>query len=148
MRHKKQNNIHSTSNHNDPQHQKYPTQPAPQNEKRSVLTRIAQRFKEKPATQEEVKQLGLNAKREVYKTAIAKAKAGRPSRFSGFISSTPPSGYRRSREQDSGSFLFGGSGKESSFLDFGSGPSLSFLTDGSEKKSRGKPQKSGLEEMF
>lgn len=151
MHHK--NNRFSSANHNNPQHEKpkYPSNPVPEaRSKESVLTRIRQRFQEKPATEAEVKQLRLDTVREELKTRKTIAKQSRPSRFSGFgggQSSTPS--YRRGSKirQEEPSFLFGGGGKSTnSFLDFGSGPSLSFLTGESGKKS--KNQKSGLEEMF
>lgn len=147
MRHKKQNNIHSTSNHNNAQHQKYPTQPVPQKAKTSILAKIAGRFKEKPATPEEVRQLGLNAKRETYKTQIAKAKQARPSRLGMFGGSEPAPRYRQtSKYNQEESFLFGGNKGGGGFLDMGSGPSLDFITGGGGKKPKG--YKSGLEEMF
>src|SRR5689334_24488415 len=88
MHHK--NHRYSTSNHSNPQHMKQnnniPTGPSPGGastpKKANVLSRIRERFKEKPATKEEVEQLGLNAKREIYKTQISRAKSSRPSRFS------------------------------------------------------------------
>ena len=136
-------NKHSTENIKNPQHERnqYPSHPAPQSApKRSVLSRIRGRFEEKPATAEEVKQLGLNAKREVYKTAIAKAKSARPSRFSGFGGGSQSSG-RRSRQQESG--LFGGGNSGSWLMGPSEGPSLSFIT-GQEPKGRGKKQDSGF----
>ena len=147
MRHNQ--NKHSTANHGNSQHERnqYPTSPAPQSApKRSVLSRIRGRFQEKPATEEEVKQLGLNAKREVYKTAIQKAKSSRPSRFSGFGGggNSGPS-YRKSSkfaQQDSG--LFGNSNSGSWLMDSSSGPSLNFITGAEEKKGRGRKQESGF----
>lgn len=172
MHHKNFKN--STANHNNPQHQKdihyingekhtvyqgrheYPSSPAPQSgPKRSVLSRFRERFQEKPATAEEVKQLGLNAKRESFKTQIARAKAARGSRLDRLTGSggRQPS-YRRTShysQQDSG--LFGNSGG-GSFLDMGNGPSLDFITGGnSQARGRGKKQDSGftgkgLSELF
>ena len=148
MHHK--NHKNSTSNHNNPAHMKdqYPTSPAPQSgPKRSVLSRLKERFQEKPATAEEVKQLGLNAKREVYKTAIQKAKSARPSRFSGFGGggSSGPS-YRKSSRfaPQENSFLFGPSNSGGGFLDSSAGPSFSFITGAEEKRGRGRKQESGL----
>ena len=149
MHHK--NNRNSTANFNNPQHhqpEKYPTGPVPQQRKQSALARFRERFREKPATAEEIRQLTLNTRREELKTRMKLAKNRRPSRFSGFGGGgeRQPS-YRRSskynRQEDSG--FFGGGG--GSFMDFGSGPSLSFLT-GTSNKPRGKNQKSGLEELF
>lgn len=130
----------------------FPNKPAPYTERKSALTRFRERFQEKPATKEEVAQLGLDAKREVYKTMKQKAKAGRPSRFSfggGF--QPAPASYRRGSRRappETGSWLLG-SNNSPSFLDSGSGPSLDFITGGGQQKSsRGKPQRSGLEDMF
>jgi len=142
-------NKHSTANHGNSQHQRnqYPTGPAPQtHRKTSVLSKIRERFKEKPATEEEVKQLGLNAKREVYKTAIQKAKSSRPSRFSGFGGggNSGPS-YRRSSkfaQQDNG--LFGSSNSGSWLMDSSSGPSLNFITGAEPQKGRRNKQESGF----
>lgn len=148
MHHK--NHKNSSSNHGNPQHQKpnYPSAPAPSSQKKSVLSRIRERFQEKPATKEEIAQLRLNTQREILKTQRQRAKAARPSRFGGISGSSGPS-YRRSSPRaprDSGMFSSGGQG---SFLDFGSGPSLSFLTgNNSQGRSRGKRQPSGLEELF
>ena len=163
MHHKNHNN--STSNHGNPQHQKpnHTTyqygrndMPNPQRPpKRSVLSRFKERFQEKPATAEEVKQLGLNAKREVYKTAIQKAKSARPSRFSGFGGGggSGPS-YRRSSkyaQQDNG--LFGGGNSGSWLMGPSEGPSLDFIT-GNDSKSRGRNKKQesgfgkGLTDLF
>ena len=121
--------------------------PGPQRPpKRSVLSRIRGRFQEKPATAEEVKQLGLNAKREVYKTAIQKAKSARPSRFSGFGGggNSGPS-YRKSSkfaQQDSG--LFGGSNSGSWLMDSSSGPSFGFITGQEPQRGRRNKQESGF----
>ncbi len=165
MHHK--NHKHSTSNHNNPQHQKpdypsepnpggrygggYPTKPTPSTGRKSnFLKTIAAKFKEKPATEDEIKQLKLNTVREELKTRKQIAKTKRPSRFSGFGGgeSRQPSYRRSSSHNDEGSFLFGGSNnKGGSFLDFNSGPSLGMFGGGQEKKSR-KNQRSGLEEMF
>ena len=146
-------------NHNSPQHIKnnYPNSPAPQSvPKRSVLSRLRSRFQEKPATEAEVKQLGLDAKREVYKTMKAKAKAGRPSRFSGFGGggSSGPS-YRRSSKyaQQDNSGLFGGGNGGSWLMGPSEGPSLDFIT-GNDSRSRGRGRKQdsgfgkGLSDMF
>ena len=150
MHHK--NHANSTANHNNPQHHKPSSTPPPQPPKKaSVLNRIRERFKEKPATADEVKQLRLNAQRETYKTQIQKAKTSRPSRFSGFGGggqSRSPSYRRTSHYADNDSFLFGGGNRGSGFLDMGNGPSLDFITGNSSKSSRGKRQTSGLEEMF
>ena len=153
MRHNQ--NKHSSANHSNSQHQKssYPTSPAPQSApKRSVLSRIRGRFQEKPATEEEVKQLGLNAKREVYKTAIQKAKSSRPSRFSGFGSGGGRQPSRRSnRSGDSG--LFGGGNSGSWLMGPSEGPSLDFIT-GNDSRSRGRGRKQdsgfgkGLSDLF
>ena len=147
MHHK--NHKNSTSNHNNPAHMKnqYPTTPAPQSgPKRSVLSRLKERFQEKPATESEVKQLGLNAKREVYKTAIQKAKSARPSRFSGFGGGSSGPSYRKSSRlaPQENSFLFGPSNSGGGFLSSESTPSLSFITGVEEKKGRGRKQESGL----
>jgi len=137
------NHKHSSSNHNNASHQKpdYPSNPVPQSApKRSVLSRFKERFQEKPATEEEVKQLGLNAKREVYKTAIQKAKSARPSRFSAF--SNGPSSGRGTRHQESG--LFGGGGSGSWLMDSNSGPSFGFITGAEPQKGRRSKQDSGF----
>lgn len=117
----------------------------------SFISKIKGKFQEKPATPEEVRQLGLNAKRESYKTQIQKAKAARPSKFGNFGGGFSGSPSRRTShrvQQDSG--LFGGGGN--SFLNFGEGPSLSFLTGQQTKTPRGKKQQSsfgqGLTDMF
>ena len=145
--HHKNNNNHSTANHDNPQHQKpghmhfqygkndLPNPQRPQ--KRSVLNRIRERFQEKPATPEEVRQLGLNAKRETYKTQIQKAKSSRPSRFDNIMGGggRQPS-YRRGSKyapQDSG--LFGG-GSAGSWLESGNGPSFDFITGGGQQRGR------------
>ena len=144
MHHK--NHKNSTANHSNPSQHKpaYPSAPAPQSgtPKRSVLSRIRDRFQEKPATADEVKQLALDAKREQYKTLKAKAKAGRPSRFSGF--GGPPPSRRSSRSVSEDSGLFGGGGSGNWLLGEGnSGPSLSFIT-GEQKQVRGRKQDSGF----
>lgn len=109
----------------------------------SFISKIKGKFQEKPATAEEVRQLGLNAKRETFKTQIQKAKAARPSRFGNYGGgfSSGPSNRRTSHRTQQDSGLFGGSG--GSFLNFGEGPSLSFLTGDTGKKSR-KKQESGF----
>ena len=148
------NHKNSTSNFNNPNHHQPQKpnhmtyqygrndMPNPQKPKgSSFISKIKGKFQEKPATPEEVRQLGLNAKRETFKTQIQKAKAARPSRFSNFgggFSNTPSRRTSHRVQQDSG--LFGGGG---SFLNFGEGPSLSFLTGDTGKKSR-KKQDSGF----
>lgn len=113
--------------------------PGPQRpQKHSVLSRIRGRFQEKPATEEEVKQLGLNAKRETFKTQIQRAKSARPSRLDRLTggSSRQPS-YRRTSHyarQDSG--LFGGGGGSSWLDSSDSGPSLDFITGANSKPNR------------
>lgn len=116
----------------------------------SVLTKIREKFKEKPATREEVEQLGLNAKREVYKTQIQRAKSSRPSKFD-FLGGEESRSRGSRRNDNTGSFLFGGGGKSNggSFLDSNWSPSLSMFGGSSEKPTRrGKPQRSGLEDLF
>ena len=144
MHHKNQNKF-STNNHSNPQHEKpaYPSHPVPQSApKRSAFSRFREKFQEKPATAEEVKQLGLDAKREYYKTLKAKAKAGRPSRFSGFGGPPPSRRSGRSAPEDSG--LFGGSGSGNWLLGEGnSGPSFGFIT-GEQKQSRGRRKDAGF----
>lgn len=145
MHHK--NFKHSSANHNNPQHvkPKYPTGPAPEKTKSSFLAKLRGKFQEKPATESEIKQLRLNAQREVYKTQMAVAKSKRPSRFNGLgISEQPSRGHRRDQQEPS--FLFGSSKSEGGFLDTSKTPSLSFITGQSEKKPKG--YKSGLEELF
>lgn len=156
MRHNQ--NKHSTANHGNSQHEQPKhmeaqygrnDMPGPQRPpKRSVLSRLRGKFQEKPATAEEVKQLGLNAKREVYKTAIQKAKSARPSRFSGFGGggNSGPS-YRKSSKfaQQDNSFLFGPSKAQGGgFLDSGNEPSFSFITGVEPQRGRGKKQESGF----
>ena len=152
MHHKNFKN--SSANHNSPQHIKnnYPTKPVPQTEKRSVLNRIRERFKEKPATPEEIQQLRLNTVREELKTRGQIAKSRRPSRFSGFMSESKPSGRGRTgvRHQQEPSFLFGGGNKGSGgedFLGISKSPSLDFIT-GANSGKKSKNYKSGLEELF
>lgn len=155
MRHNQNKN--STANHGNSQHQKpnhmthqyggndLPNPQRPQ--KRSVLSRFRERFQEKPATESEVKQLGLNAKREVYKTAIQKAKSARPSRFQNAFGSgdRQPSYRKSSKYAQNDSFLFGPSNSQGDgFLSSKSSPSLSFITGVEEKRGRGKRQESGL----
>ena len=130
-----------------------PSGPAPGGastpKKSSVLSKIREKFKEKPATREEVEQLKLDAQRETYKTQKQLAKSKRPSRFAFLEGGGSPSSRGR-RSQETGSFLFGGGGGKSNgggLLDFGSGPSLGMF-GGGEKPRRGKQQKSGLEELF
>lgn len=149
MRHNQ--NKHSSANHGNSQHQKpdHMTHqyggndlPNPQRPpKRSVFSRFKERFQEKPATAEEVKQLGLNAKRETFKTQIAKAKSQRPSRFSGFGGGGQTSS-RRSRSEETG--LFGGKNSGSWLMGPSEGPSLNFITGAEEKRGRGKKQESGF----
>ena len=147
LHHKKNNNRHSSDNHDNPQHEKnnFPNEPAPQQRKTNFLNKIRERFQEKPATEGEIRQLRLNTVREELKTRQRLAKQKRPSRFASLGSNPAPSYRRSSRfntQEDSGFF---GSSSGKSFLDFGSGPSLSFIT-GEGKK--GKNQKSGIEELF
>ena len=153
MHHK--NHKNSTSNFSNPQHHQpkpaFPNKPAPSSEKKSALSRLRERFQEKPATREEIQQLGLNAKREIYKTQIRNAKASRASRFSGFGGGGRQPSYRRSspRATQTGSFLFDSGNSGGGFLDMGNGPSLDFITGGGQKpKGRGKPQRTGLEDLF
>lgn len=136
----------------------YPTGPAPQKMGKSVLSRIRERFQEKPATKEEVAQLQLNAKREVAKTQIQRAKSSRGSRLDRFVGGGQSQGpsYRRSSRmapQDN-SFLFGGGQSQGGgFLDSSEGPSLSFIT-GVEPQRRGSRRKQesgfgqGLSDLF
>lgn len=156
MHHK--NNRFSTSNHNNPQHMKpddLPNKPSPGGaytpKKSNFLKQIAGRFKEKPATEEEVKQLKLDAQREIFKTAKQKAKANRPSRFS-FGNETRQPSYRKSSKyaQEDNSFLFGNSKSTGSgFLDSSWTPGLSmFGGNPQQSKKSNKNQKSGLEELF
>ena len=147
MHHK--NHKNSTASHNSPQHIKnnFPTAPAPQSvPKRSVLSRFRERFKEKPATPEEVKQLGLNAKREVYKTQIQRAKSSRPGRFDNLMGGGQPSSRRGSKYQpQQNSFLLGPPSSGGGFLSSGSEPSFSFITGVEPQRGRGKkPESSGL----
>ena len=157
MHHK--NHKHSSTNHNSPQHQKnqYPTTPAPQSPpKRSVISRFKERFQEKPATADEVKQLGLNAKREVYKTMIQKAKSSRPSRFDNLMGGGGRQPSRRTRltSQDN-SFLFGSPSRSGGggFMESDSGPSFSFITGVEPQRGRGKRQEQsgfgkGITDLF
>lgn len=115
--------------------------------KRSVLSRFRERFQEKPATAEEVKQLGLNAKREIYKTQIQKAKSNRPSKWGGggaFSSSGRQPSYRRSSKYstEGESWALGGGGP-GSFLGADKTPSLNFIT-GQDERPRGRKQESGF----
>lgn len=155
MRHNQ--NKHSTANHGNSQHEK-PNHmhyqygrndlPNPQRPpKRSVLSRITGKFKEKPATREEVAQLKLQAQKETYKTAIHKAKSARPGRLDrisgGFGGGGGQSSGRRSRSnQDSG--LFGGGNGGSWLMGPSQGPSLNFITGAEEKRGRGRKEESGL----
>ena len=122
--------------------------------KPSFISKVREKFKEKPATAEEVRQLKLQAQKETYKTAIHKAKSGRPGRLDkiagGFGGGGGQSSGRRvSRQQESG--LFGGGNSGSWLMGPSEGPSLSFIT-GQEPKGRGKKQDSGfgkgLTDMF
>ena len=159
MLHHKNQNKHSTANHGIPQHEKqhFPSGPAPQtHRKTSVLSKIRERFQEKPATAEEVKQLGLNAKRETYKTAIYKAKSARPGRLDritggfGGGGGSRQSSSRRSRPQESG--LFGDSNGPSWLMGPSQGPSLNFITGQEDRPRRGRKEESGfgkgLTDMF
>jgi len=144
------NHKNSTNNHNQPQHIKnqYPSAPAPQSQpKQSVLKRFRERFQEKPATAEEVKQLGLNAKRETYKTQIQRAKSSRPGRFDNLMGGggRQPS-YRRGSKfaPQENSFLLGPPSSGGGFLSSGSEPSFSFITGVEPKKGRGRQPESGL----
>ena len=89
-------------------------------------------------------QLGLNAKRETYKTQIKRAKEARGSGFSGFGGGG--GGRRTSHRAQNDSWMFGSS-SGGGFFD-GSSPSLDFITGGSSKPSRGRKQRSGLEDLF
>lgn len=114
--------------------------------KRSVLSRITERFKEKEVTPEELRSLKMKAQKETYKTQIQKAKSARPSRFGGFGGGEPRPSYRRGSSRappESGSFLFGPSSRGGGFMDMGEGPSLDFIT-GANSKSRGRKQSSGF----
>lgn len=156
MRHK---GNHNNSEDQRPEHttHQYGREDLPQPQKQkgpSYLSRFREKFREKPATAEEIRQLKLNTQREEYKTRLRRAKQARPSRFGGLTGGgeRQPS-YRRSSRyrQQSDSGLFGGGGGSNfggSFLDFGSGPSLSFLTGEGQRPRRSKNQKSGLEELF
>lgn len=150
MHHK--NNRYSSSNHNNPQHQKpqYPTKPAPQSgPKKSVLNRIREKFQEKPATREEVQQLGLNAKREIYKTQIQKAKSSRPSKWDNIMGGgggRQPS-YRRGSSRaapETGSWLLGSNNSGGGFLSSEKTPSLNFITGADDRPTRSRKQESGF----
>lgn len=156
MRHNQ--NKHSTANHGNSQHEK-PNHmtyqyggndlPNPQRPpKRSVLSRFKERFQEKPATAEEVKQLGLNAKREIYKTAIHKAKSARPGRLdriSGGFGGGGSSRGRSTRHSENDSIFLGSPNKGGGFLDSSEGPTFDFITGGNSSQKRGsRKQESGL----
>ena len=167
MHHKKENNKHSSSNFNNPQHQKnngkYPTGPAPGGsstpapQKASYLSRLREKFKkpeEKPATKEEVAQLRLNAQREqarfMHKNYVKKSKelkgsSGWSRLFSD--SSSPSRGRRSTGSSDLGFFttpnnndMFGSG--EGAMSMFGAGPKT--------KGVRGKQpdEWGGLKDMF
>lgn len=159
------NHHHSTANHNNPHHHQpthHATPPVPSGrgfEKRGLLEKVRERFKEKPTTAEEVEQLGLKAKKETFKTQIYKAKRERPSGigslvFGGRSEGTPA---RRSASRQPSQESYGlGWGFESSNsglmgsknAEFGSGLN-DMLGMGSGNSGRKKKyQKSGLEEMF
>lgn len=109
----------------------------------SFISKIKGKFQEKPATPEEVRQLGLNAKRETFKTQIQRAKSARPGRFDSLTGGGGGSSRRTSHRAQQDSGLFGGGGN--SFLNFEEGPSLSFLTGQQTKTPRGKKkQESGF----
>lgn len=133
--------------------------PGPQRpQKRSVLNRIRERFQEKPATREEVQQLGLNAKRESYKTQIARAKASRGSRLDRLTGGGSGPSYRRGSRNappPTGSWLLdSGNSRGGGFMDMGNGPSLDFITGGGQKQGRGRRQEDngftgkGLSDLF
>ena len=130
--------------------------PGPQRpQKRSVLNRIRERFQEKPATAEEVKQLHLNAKRETYKTQIQKAKSARGSKWDNIVGGggRQPSYRRGSRYAPQDSGLFGGGGG-GSWLESGNGPSFDFITGGGQKQGRSRRSEDsgftgkGLSDLF
>ena len=144
MHHKNFKN--STANHNNPAHHKpdFPSHPAPESApRRSFLTKFRERFQEKPATPEEVKQLRLNAQREVAKTQIQRAKQARPSRLDNIMGGGGGARQAGRRQQDQGgSWLLGPQPKSSGggFLDSSSSPNFSFITGVEPQKSRGKRQ--------
>lgn len=148
MHHK--NHKNSTSNHSNPSHHKpaYPSAPAPSSERKSVLSRIRERFQEKPASKAEIDQLRLNTVREELKTRKQLAKSKRPSRFGGFGGGERQPSYRRGSSRappESGSFLFSNPKSSGGFLDMGSGPSLDFITGAnSQSRGRGRKQDSGF----
>ena len=179
MHHKNHHN--STQNFNNPQHHKnnnrpeypsgpspggrygggYPTKPVPSTSRKpSVLSKIRDKFKEKPATKEQVAQLKLDAEREVYKTRKAVAKKARPSRFDFFSGGgssggggrrSSGGGRRVTRQDNGGSFLF--SGDSSMGNDFfsggGEGPSLDmFKWDSGKKPKSKKNQRDGISDLF
>lgn len=152
MHHK--NHKFSTANHNNPSHIKpndLPTGPSPGGastmKKPSFLSNLRDKFKEKPATAEEIGQLRLNTQREELKTRMKKAKMARPSRF-GFMESNQPSYRKQSsfRQQEDNS-LFGSSKSGGGFLDSSWSPSFSMFGGTPEKKGK-KNQGSGLEDLF
>jgi hypothetical protein len=139
------NHKHSTANHNNPQHhQPVPSGPVPQREKGSFLKRFKEKFQEKPSTKEEVMQLGLNAKREVYRTQIQNAKSARGSKWDNLGGGFGGGSSRSRRSNNGGDFLGGGN----SFFNSGPGPSLDFITGNNSRPTRGKQRPSGLEELF
>lgn len=148
----------SNQHNNQPKKPDYPSKPAPETMKKSsFLSKIRDRVREPPATKEEVEQLGLNAKRETFKTQIAKAKQARPSKLGGLLyGSSAPSGSRpRSygklpRQEESSSWLFGNNNSGSGFFDSGSsGKGLDEMIGmgGGSRKGK-KNQRSGFDEMF
>lgn len=136
-------------------HGKLPTGPAPQAKKSSFLGKLRDKIREPPATKEEVEQLGLNAKRETYKTQIARAKQSRPSRLDRLLSGGPAPRGRIGRVSyprgEDNSFLMGGNPSGDSFLTSSSGGEglMDMVGAGHSSFKKGKKQqRSGLEELF
>lgn len=116
--------------------------------KQGFLGKLKERIREPPATKEEVEQLGWNAKRETYKTQIAKAKQGRPpSGLAKLVFGSPQQPQRygrmpRSTPREESSFLFGNQNSG-----FGSGLD-DMIGAGSSNTKKAKNVRSGIEDMF
>lgn len=117
--------------------------------KSGFLGKLRERLREPPATKEEVEQLGLNAKRETYKTQIVKAKQARPSKLANLVFGSPGQSQRSSSRmyrqppREENSLLF--SGNDSGF---GKGLDDMIGAGSSPNSKKGKYTKSGIEDMF
>lgn len=162
---RKNNNIHSSDNHDRAQHERLPTGPAPGGSSTPIRRGVVQRFREKfqkpperPATMDEVKQLRLDSQRAQYRyakqyaeTRSKQLKKSNPSGVMRLISSPSPPASRGGRTRvirESSSIFSDNSSFENEMI--GGEGAMNMFGAGSKPKGRGKQQDDwgGLKDMF